>query len=115
MPRLRRLVAVLAALAVAGGGCAAEINPLADPGLGELGLTSIVLAADGSVIAEWHAEEDRVVVEYDDLPRHLVDAVVAIEDERFWDHPGVDLRAIARALVANAEAESITQGGSTIT
>lgn len=106
---------MLAALAVAGGGCAAEINPLADPGLGELGLTSIVLAADGSVIAEWHAEEDRVVVEYDDLPRHLVDAVVAIEDERFWDHPGVDLRAIARALIANAEAESITQGGSTIT
>lgn len=95
--------------------CSGEINPLEDPGLGDLGLTSVVLAADGSVIAEWHAEEDRVLVEYADLPGHLVDAVVAIEDERFWDHPGVDLRAIARALVTNAEAESIEEGGSTIT
>ena len=111
----RRVITVVLALGLLGAACGAEINPLADPGLGDLGLTSVVLASDGSVIAEWHAEEDRILVDYEELPRQLVDAVVAIEDARFWEHPGVDLRAIARALVTNAEAESIEEGGSTIT
>lgn len=110
-----RLVALLAGLTLVAGACSAEINPLADPGLGDLGLTSVVLAADGSVIAEWHAEEDRILVEFDDLPQDLVDAVTAIEDERFWEHPGIDLRSIARAVVANADAEGIASGASTIT
>ena len=94
---------------------ACNYQPLDDPGLGELGLTTIVYAADGSILAQWHAEENRVLVEYDELPQHLIDAVVAIEDERFWLHPGVDLKAVARALVQNIEAGTIIQGGSTIT
>ncbi|MBT8194008.1 MAG: PBP1A family penicillin-binding protein [Acidimicrobiia bacterium] len=52
---------------------------------------------------------------YDDLPKSLIDAVVAAEDQRFWDHPGVDLRAILRAAQANGRAGEIVQGGSTIT
>jgi penicillin-binding protein 1A len=94
---------------------ACTVEPLEDPGLGDLGLTTIVYASDGSLLAEWHAEEDRVLVPYEELPRHLIDAVVAVEDERYWAHPGVDLRALARALVANLEAEDVVQGGSTIT
>ena len=115
MLRCRPTIALTIALALAVGACGAEINPFDDPGLGDLGLTSVVLAADGTVVAEWHAEEDRILVAFEDMPRHLVDAIVAIEDERYWNHPGVDLRAIARALVTNAEAQSIAQGGSTIT
>lgn len=103
------------ALALIASACSLSINPLADPGIGESALTTVVYAADGSVLAHWHAGEDRTLVVYDDLPQHLIDAVVAIEDERFWDHSGVDLRAILRAAQANGEAGGIVQGGSTIT
>lgn len=110
MKRWLRMVAALGVLATA-----CQFQPLEDPGLGDRGLTSVVYASDGSVLAEWHAEEDRALVTYDELPRHLIDAVVAIEDERYWAHAGVDLQALARALIADLEAGSIAQGGSTIT
>lgn len=77
--------------------------------------TSIVYAADGTVLAEWHGAEDRTIVPYHDMPSYLRDAVVAIEDQRFWEHNGVDLQGIARALQANAQSGEIRQGGSTIT
>jgi len=54
-------------------------------------------------------------VELDAFPDHLVRAVVAIEDERFYDHFGIDIRAIARASAKNLSAGRIVQGGSTIT
>ena len=50
-----------------------------------------------------------------DFPPHLVDAVLAVEDRRFYDHFGLDLRGIARAVVSNFQAGAIVQGGSTIT
>lgn len=112
--KLRRISGVLA-LALVAGACSLTVDPLEDPGIGESALTTIVYAADGSVLAHWHAGEDRTLVVYDDIPRHLIDAVVAIEDQRFWDHAGVDLRAIVRAAEANGEAGEIVQGGSTIT
>jgi len=110
MPRLAAGVVVIALVATA-----CSVEPIEDPGLGTGSLTSTVYAADGSVIAEWHAGEDRVPIAYADLPLHLVDAVVAIEDQRFWVHAGVDPRAIARAASVNLEAGEIVQGGSTIT
>ena len=110
MKRWLGLVATLGLLATA-----CQFQPLDDPGLGDRGLTSVVYASDGSVLAEWHAEEDRALITYDELPRHLIDAVVAIEDERYWAHAGVDLQALARALIADLESGTIAQGGSTIT
>lgn len=77
--------------------------------------TSVVYAADGSVLAEWHGEQDRTVVAFDKIPDSMRDAVVAIEDERFYTHTGVDTEAIMRALKVNAETGEYTQGGSTIT
>jgi penicillin-binding protein 1A len=50
-----------------------------------------------------------------ELPPLLVDAVVAIEDRRFFDHSGIDVRGIVRALTADLEAGAIREGGSTIT
>ncbi|MDB2407302.1 PBP1A family penicillin-binding protein [Jannaschia sp.] len=51
----------------------------------------------------------------EEMPEALIDAVVATEDRRFFDHGGVDMRGIARAAVANIRGGGIVQGGSTIT
>ncbi|MGH7359368.1 MAG: transglycosylase domain-containing protein, partial [Candidatus Rokuibacteriota bacterium] len=49
------------------------------------------------------------------MPPHLVQAVLAAEDHRFYEHPGVDLRAVARALWVNVRRGELVQGGSTLT
>jgi penicillin-binding protein 1B len=59
--------------------------------------------------------EKRRRIEYEELPEHLVQAVLAIEDKRFFNHPGLDPFRIAGAAVRNVRAESYIQGGSTIT
>lgn len=84
-----------------------EMRPLAT--------RSLVLAADGSVLASLHGEENRAPVPLERIPREIVDAVVAVEDENFFEHPGVDLKATLRALVKNVQAGGVRQGGSTIT
>ncbi|WP_077967232.1 PBP1A family penicillin-binding protein [Ensifer adhaerens] len=53
--------------------------------------------------------------QYEAFPPHLVDAVLSIEDRRFMDHFGIDVRGIGRALVRNFAAGSVVEGGSTIT
>ena len=62
-----------------------------------------------------NAREWRVPVSLDDIPPHLVDAVLSVEDQRFFDHEGIDFRRIAGAFVANVKAGGVAQGGSTIT
>jgi penicillin-binding protein 1B len=59
--------------------------------------------------------EQRELVELADLPRHMVDAVLAVEDQRFETHPGIDLRRIVGAFLANLRAGAIREGGSTVT
>lgn len=59
--------------------------------------------------------QNRNPVPYDKLPSSLVQAVVATEDQRFWDHQGVDLRGIMRAAQANWTSGRIRQGASTVT
>ncbi|MFP5214107.1 MAG: transglycosylase domain-containing protein, partial [Acidobacteriota bacterium] len=59
--------------------------------------------------------ESRLLVNIDQVPRHLVDAVVAIEDHRFYEHGGVDWLGILRALFKDLRAGRAVQGGSTIT
>jgi penicillin-binding protein 1B len=59
--------------------------------------------------------EQRELVTLDDVPRHLVDAILSVEDQRFETHPGIDLKRIGGAAVANLRAGSIQQGGSTLT
>ena len=64
---------------------------------------------------EGAALESRVPLELDAYPDHLIDAVLAVEDQRFHEHWGLDVRRIGGALVANIKARGISQGGSTIT
>lgn len=54
-------------------------------------------------------------IRYDQLPKHLVDAVIVTEDRKFFDHMGIDIRGIVRALIVNFKAGRVVQGGSTIT
>lgn len=74
---------------------------------------SVILAADGSKIATFYSE-NRVLVSLAEVPQVMRDAIIAIEDSRFYDHHGVDLRGTGRALANNLLTDS-TQGGSTIT
>ncbi len=60
-------------------------------------------------------EANRVYVELDTLPEHLKNAFIAIEDERFYSHHGVDWQGIARALIRNISTRDVSQGASTIT
>ncbi|MBO1529980.1 penicillin-binding protein 1B [Psychrobacter sp. F1192] len=60
------------------------------------------------------SNEDRLVVSLDDVPQPLIDALIATEDRAFYDHKGVSIRGIARAVINNFSGGSM-QGGSTIT
>lgn len=77
--------------------------------------TSKVYAADGTLIATFHAEQNREIVPVEQIPKHLQNGVVAIEDDRFYQHRGVDLKAVLRALYVNVRSGRIVEGGSTIT
>ncbi len=74
-----------------------------------------VLAADGSLLANLHAEQNRDPVALDAIAPVLRDAVVAIEDARYFDHDGVDPRGMVRALTRDLESGQVDEGGSTIT
>ncbi len=89
---------------------------LPDPDMlaGERKGSVTVLAADGSVLATY-GELHGTPLHYEDLPPALIQAVLATEDRRFFSHPGVDLRGIARAAWANLRAGGVVEGGSTIT
>jgi membrane peptidoglycan carboxypeptidase len=83
--------------------------------LAPLATRSIMYAADGSVLQYLHGEEDRLPVPIDKVPPHVVKAVLDAEDERFYEHGPIDLRAMTRAMITNLEAGQIAEGGSTIT
>ena len=59
--------------------------------------------------------EDRVLLAFGSVPRLFIERLIAVEDRRYFDHPGVDIKGISRALVANVIAGRMRQGGSTIT
>jgi len=73
-----------------------------------------VYTANGSLMAEFGVQRRRAVA-YEDIPPQLVNAFIATEDSRFFDHAGIDLIGLARAAVSVARTGAPTQGGSTIT
>ena len=90
------------------------------PDLSELkpqnkGETSVIYAADGSRLGFVQSDEIRTPIAWKDMTPDLRSATVAIEDERFYKHKGVDYGAIVRAGVKNLESGKTVQGGSTIT
>ncbi|MEF3305896.1 transglycosylase domain-containing protein [Paenibacillus sp. GYB003] len=87
-----------------------DIAKLADPLLAPTQL----LDKNGSVASEVSSSKI-VPVPLERIPLHLRQAIVAVEDRRFYDHPGVDTIGILRALVRNVKDGGVSQGGSTIT
>ena len=69
------------------------------------------------LIGSFYSEqrEERKIVSLSEIPPYLLDAVITMEDKRFYQHQGIDLRGMARATLANLRERRIIQGGSTIT
>ncbi|MGI8759490.1 MAG: transglycosylase domain-containing protein, partial [Acidimicrobiales bacterium] len=106
---------VLLGAAVVTGMQAGQTPTSGDIDLNALSQRSVVLAADGSLLAVLHREENRKSVVLAEVPQVVVDTVLAVEDAAFYEHGGMNLRATTRALVSNVSAGDVVQGGSTIT
>jgi penicillin-binding protein 1A len=108
---------VIGALSLAGyvlaiASTAPDLSELKPADKGEL---SVVYAADGSRLGFIQSDILRRVVPWRDIPVDMRRATIAIEDERFYKHQGVDLSAIVRAGMKNLESGKTVQGGSTLT
>lgn len=77
--------------------------------------TSFIYSENGTLIKEIHGEINRIPVPIEKIPKQVQQAFVAIEDERFYRHPGIDLKAIIRALYSYYKEGRVTEGASTIT
>jgi penicillin-binding protein 1A len=75
-----------------------------------------IYASDGkTVLAVLRGSESRIVVRSEEIAPVVKQAIVAVEDRRFWEHRGVDIQGMARALWADVQHKKVVQGGSTIT
>ncbi|MGD8387834.1 MAG: PBP1A family penicillin-binding protein [Desulfobacteraceae bacterium] len=77
-------------------------------------IISEIVGSKGEVIGRFW-DEKRIVIPLERMPRHLIQAFVSAEDDRFYEHKGVDFYSIFRAFIKNIQAGKIAQGGSTIT
>ena len=73
-----------------------DLPNLEDYSPAESALTSKIYAADGTLIETFHGEENRELVTYEQIPQNLINSVIAIEDERFYQHKGFDIEGIIR-------------------
>jgi len=111
------LLTLITLTVIAGGVTYASIlRDLPDPGdpLKGRDQTSVIYDRNGEVLAKLFAEQNRTDVPFADIPQDLKDAVLATEDQRFFEHEGVDPRGILRALWVTLTSDEV-QGGSTIT
>ena len=114
------LVAALSSMLCVGLGAyvhfAATLPPIPDVASfnAHVATTTTVRAWDGTPLAEF-ATERREILPFKRIPKRLVQAFLAAEDRRYYEHGGLDYRGIARALGANLRAGEVAQGGSTIT
>ena len=77
---------------------------------------SQVFTADGKLIGTWSRSENRIFTDYEHIAPHTFDALVATEDERFFEHSGIDVKALLRAVVKRGIFQQASAGGgSTIT
>ena len=94
---------------------ASEI-PNLDPAAHRADINTVLYASNGrTVLAVLRGDENRVLVETEDIAPIMRQAIVSVEDQRFYEHNGIDLRGVARALWADVRSQSIVEGGSTIT
>ncbi len=106
------VVAGAAVTGVATFGTSCDLDSLQPVAIGE---NSFMYAADGSTLGVIPAERNRQPVAMDEISPWAPKATVAIEDRRFYEHGGIDVEGIARALWKNVSAGEVVEGGSTIT
>jgi len=123
MRRLVKAVAILAVLLIlSAGGVGAYLWYIWSSNLPYIGsleeytppIITEVFSSKGEVIGRFW-EEKRIVVPLEKIPRHMIQAFVAAEDDRFFEHQGIDFVSIFRAFIKNVQERKIAQGGSTIT
>lgn len=91
------------------------IPKLENPRAALIAQTTKIYASNQKLVSNLHAEENRIAVKLDKIPLHTQQAIIAIEDKRFYKHHGVDAEAVLRALVENLRSGRIVEGGSTLT
>ncbi len=106
---LSPLFGIFTLLSIADDGTLPDITTLENP---KTDLASVILSSDMQELGKYY-RENRVNVHYNDLPEHLVNALIATEDERFLEHSGVDIRALGRVVKGVVTGNS-KGGGSTI-
>ena len=113
----RRSLGILLALCALASSCAYryETQDLVESGPPPVAQSSFIYDAKGREILLLRAPENRIYKRIEQIPQILKDAVVAIEDERFYLHKGVDLKGLIRSARTNVSAGSVSQGASTIT
>ena len=82
--------------------------------IGAQAQTSFIYDSKGGLITEFKGSQNRIYVEIDEIPKNLINAVISIEDKRFFEHHGIDLKRQVGAIVNNLMGGS-TQGASTLT
>ncbi|HVR12477.1 MAG TPA: biosynthetic peptidoglycan transglycosylase, partial [Gaiellaceae bacterium] len=122
--RKRRLAALLLVLFVAAAlsftfglirAVASEV-PALDPAAQHSDVDTVVYASNGrTVLAVLRGNESRVLVGTDDIAPIMRQAIVSVEDQRFFEHNGIDVKGVARALWEDVRQQGIVEGGSTIT
>lgn len=130
--RMRPLTRFFVTAAIGGGGLAVGVLALipavhalgsslqghaqtANVTLDPLAQRSLVYDHNGDLLASLHADQNRSPVPLEKVPAVVQDAVLDVEDNRFYDHGGVDLRSLVRAFRTNVNGGGVLQGGSTIT
>ena len=122
--RKRRLAALLCVLLVLASlsftfglvrAVASEI-PSLDPAAQHADVDTVVYASNGrTVLAVLRGSESRVLVKTEEIAPIMRQAIVSVEDQRFFEHNGIDLKGVARALWQDVRSQGIVEGGSTIT
>jgi penicillin-binding protein 1A len=127
LPRLRTALLVLCFATILGvvgmvasgvstyQALAADMPDLDDYHSTELAQTSLIYDTNGHVVDQLYGVQNRFVVPLEEVDPTLRQAIISIEDHRFYEHRGLDFEAIGRAAVENVESLSIQEGGSTLT
>ena len=79
------------------------------------GKTTVIYDKNGDQLCTMKASKDMYYIDFDNIPSVLADSFVVMEDRDFYNHSGIDIKAIIRAIIANRKSDTIVQGASTIT
>lgn len=94
-----------------------EVRPrtVIEDKVSENSITGFVYFNDDTLVGQLRTSEDRMIITYDDLPPQVINAVLGIEDNNFFEHKGVDINGLGRAVKQKLLNEDTQTGGSTLT